>query len=101
MEKSFKLKSNKKNSYRILAQIAASVPKRVRFDSIELKGPTSALIKGSASSDQDILKLVENLNKQKLIEHASIASMNLSKSKSAGSPQVKVFRVACKFGEKT
>ena len=77
--------SNKKVSYRVLAQIAASVPKRVRFQSIVLKGVDSVVIQGDAFSDQDILNLVANLNKQKLIRHASLTSMTLSKSSSAAS----------------
>ena len=93
--------SNKKVSYRVLAQIAASVPKRVRFQSITLKGVDSVVIQGDAFSDQDILNLVANLNKQKLIRHASLTSMSLSKSSSAATPQMKGFRIACTIGAKS
>jgi len=71
------LKSNKEISYRILAQIASSVPKRVRFDSVEYNGTDQVTIQGIAASDQDILKLIENLSKQKLIKQASLSSMKL------------------------
>ena len=49
------LKSNKDLSYRILAQIAASVPKRVRFDKVDYNGKTKVTIQGVAASDHDIL----------------------------------------------
>ena len=71
------LKSNKEISYRILAQIALSVPKRVRFDTVEYNGTNQVIIQGIAASDQDILKLIENLSKQKLIKQASLSSMKL------------------------
>ena len=71
------LKSNKEISYRILAQIASSVPKRVRFDAVEYNGKDQVTILGMAASDQDILKLIENLSKQRLIKQASLSSMKL------------------------
>ena len=49
------LKSNKKISYRILAQVAMSVPKRVKFASVDYNGSNQIVIKGQAQSDQDIL----------------------------------------------
>ena len=81
MDKSLKLsnsiKSNKTISFRVLAQIASAVPKRVKFNSIEYNGSDLVIIEGMASSDQDILKLISNLNNKKLISQASLASMTL------------------------
>ena len=81
MDKSLKLsnsiKSNKTISFRVLAQIASAVPKRVKFNSIEYNGSDLVIIEGTASSDQDILKLISNLNNKKLISQASLASMTL------------------------
>jgi len=81
MDKSLKLsnsiKSNKTVSFRVLAQIASAVPKRVKFNSIEYNGSDLVIIEGMASSDQDILKLISNLNNKKLISQASLASMTL------------------------
>ncbi len=81
MDKSLKLsnsiKSNKTVSFRVLAQIASAVPKRVKFNSIEYNGSDLVIIEGIASSDQDILKLISNLNNKKLISQASLASMTL------------------------
>ena len=71
------MKSNKKLSYSALAQIANSVPKGVRFQNIDLKGVQLAVINGDADSDQSILKLVANLNKKKLVQHATISSMKI------------------------
>ena len=93
------IKSNKKISYRILAQIASSVPKRVRFESINYNGGSRVVLKGQAFSDQDILNLIENLGKQKLIRQASLASMSLPTTQ-AGKKQLKGFRIVCTIGKK-
>ena len=77
-----------------MAQVAASVPKRVRFQKLDYNGKNKLVIKGDAFSDQDILKLIENLNKQKLIAQASLSSM-VSKKTSDAAPQMKGFTVQC------
>ena len=89
------LKSNKSLSYRYLAQIAMSVPKRVKFNAIEYDGKKSIILLGSAATDQDILKLINNLNTQKLVGQASLGSMNLPKSR-AGSSSKKGFKILVK-----
>jgi len=91
------LKSNKDLSYRILAQIASSVPKRLRFEQVEYNGTNRVTIMGAASSDQDILNFIENLGKQKLIKQASLSSMKFSKGKSSGGAQMKGFRIFVKI----
>ena len=93
------IKSNKKISYKILTQIASSVPKRVRFESINYNGGSRVVLKGKAFSDQDILNLIENLGKQKLIKQASLASMTLPTTK-VGTIQLKGFRIVCTIGKK-
>ena len=90
------LSSNKELTYRILAQVASSVPNRVRFDKVEFKGTRNLTIQGVAASDQDILKFIDNLSKQKLVEQASLSSMRLPKSQ-AGSATMKGFRVFVKI----
>ena len=90
------LSSNKELTYRILAQVASSVPNRVRFDQVEFTGARRLTIQGVAASDQDILKFIDNLGKQKLIEQASLSSMRLPKG-TAGSATMKGFRVFVKF----
>ena len=99
MLKSLKLsesiKSNKTVSFRVLAQIASSVPKRVKFRSIEYNGVDQIVIEGSAFSDQDILKLISNLNNKKLISQASLASMTLPEGQQQGSQKMKGFKIAC------
>ena len=86
------LKSNKEVSYRVLAQIASSVPTRVRFDSVDYNGTNLITIQGIAASDQDILKFIEQLGQQKLIDQASLSSMKLPRSR-AGGATMKGFRV--------
>ena len=99
MLKSLKLsksiKSNKTMSFRVLAQIASAVPKRVKFSSIEYNGVDQIVIEGSAFSDQDILKLISNLNNKKLISQASLASMTLPEGEQQGSQKMKGFKIAC------
>ena len=86
--------SNKTSSFRVLAQVASSVPKRVKFNSVEYNGSDLVIIEGEAYSDQDILKLIDNLNGKKLIAQASLASMSLP-SQEAGKIIMKGFRIAC------
>ena len=89
------IKSNKTASFRVLAQIASAVPKRVKFISVEYNGSTQIVIKGSAFSDQDILKLISNLNNKKLIKQASLATMTLPDGQASNAPRMKGFVVAC------
>tara|TARA_Y100000816_G_scaffold228560_1_gene173657 strand:+ start:3445 stop:5865 length:2421 start_codon:yes stop_codon:yes gene_type:complete len=90
------LKSNKELSYRVLAQIASSVPTRVRFDKVDYNGGSLITIQGIAASDQDILKFIENLSKQKLIDQASLSSMRLPQ-RTQGGATMKGFRVFVKI----
>ena len=89
------IKSNKKVSFRVLAQIASAVPKRVKFNSIEYNGSNQIIIQGVASTDQDILKLISNLNNKKLIMQAQLATMTLPDGQTAGAPTMKGFKIAC------
>ena len=73
------IKSNKTVSFRVLAQIASAVPKRVRFLKIDYNGSNQVIIEGLAASAEDILKLISNLNNKKLIAQASLARMLLIK----------------------
>ena len=95
LELSNSIKSNKTVSFRVLAQIASAVPNRVKFSSIEYNGSDLITIQGTAFSDQDILKLISNLNNKKLIAQASLASMTLPDGSSAGKPKMKGFKIAC------
>ena len=96
MELSNSIKSNKKISFRVLAQIASAVPKRVKFTKLDYNGSNQILIEGMAASDQDILKLISNLNNKKLISQASLASMTLPNSSNANNA-MKGFLIACKL----
>jgi len=90
------LKSNKELTYRVLAQVASSVPTRVKFDKVEYDGRNMVTIQGVAASDQDILKFIENLGKQKLIDQASLSSMKLPRTTQGGA-QMKGFRIFVKI----
>ena len=69
--------------------------KRVKFNSVEYNGSSQIIIKGSAFSDQDILKLISNLNSKKLIKQASLATMTLPEGQTNNAPAMKGFVVAC------
>ena len=97
MELSNSIKSNKKISFRVLAQIASAVPKRVKFVKLDYNGTNQILIEGLASSDQDILKLISNLNNKKLISQASLASMTLPNTGNNSNNAMKGFLIACKL----
>ena len=90
------LKSNKELTYRALAQIASSVPTKLRFDQVDYNGGNLITIQGVAASDQDILKFIENLGKQKLVDQASLSSMRLPQSRNNG-VTMKGFRVFVKI----
>ena len=91
------IKSNKKISFRVLAQIASAVPKRVKFLKLDYNGTNQIIIEGLASNDQDILKLISNLNNKKLISQASLASMLLPNSNNSTSNNMKGFIIMCKL----
>ena len=88
------IKSNKKINYRVLAQVASSVPNRVRFQSLEYNGSDLLVIIGDAFSDQDILKLIANLNTKSLVSQASLASMSLPNATEGSSQVMKGFKIA-------
>jgi type IV pilus assembly protein PilN len=88
------IKSNKKINYRILAQVASSVPNRVRFQSLEYNGSDLMVIMGDAFSDQDILKLIANLNTKSLVSQASLASMSLPNATEGSAQVMKGFKIA-------
>ena len=88
------IKSNKKINYRILAQVASSVPNRVRFQSLEYNGSDLLVIMGDAFSDQDILKLIANLNTKSLVSQASLASMSLPNATEGSAQVMKGFKIA-------
>ena len=90
------LKSNKDLSYRILAQIASSVPNRVKFDLVEYDGKRLVSITGIAAGDNDILQLIRNLQSKNLITQASLSSMKMPRVK-AGDQTMKGFKVFVKI----
>ena len=53
-------------------------------------------IQGIAASDQDILKFIDNLGKQELVEQASLSSMRLPQRSTSGTT-MKGFRVFVKI----
>ena len=72
-----KIKSNQIQTFITLAQISKSVPPRVSFSKLEYDGTAKITLEGTASSDQDIIAFIANLNKQTYIENASLASMSV------------------------
>ena len=89
------LKSNKDLSYRVLAQIASSVPNRVRFNSVDYDGKKQFVITGIAAGDNDILQLIRNLQTKTLINQASLSSMKMPNAR-AGEQIMKGFKIFVK-----
>ena len=79
-----------------MAQIASSVPSKVKFDKVDYNGGSLITIQGIAASDQDILKFIDNLGKQDLVDQASLSSMRLPQ-RSQTSANMKGFRVFVKI----
>jgi len=97
LELSKSLKSNKEISYRVLAQIASSVPNRVKFESVDYNGKSQVIIQGVAASDQDILRLIGNLSSKNLIQQASLTSMQLPTNSNATGQPSKGFKIFVKI----
>jgi len=90
------LKSNKDLSYRVLAQIASSVPNRVRFNTVDYDGRKQFVITGIAAGDNDILQLIRNLQTKTLINQASLSSMKMPNAR-AGEQIMKGFKIFVKI----
>ena len=97
LELSKSIKSNKKISFRTLAQITSAVPKRVKFQSVSYNGTNQIVIVGAGFSDQDILKFISNLNNKKLIKQATLANMTLPKGSSGDKIIMKGFKIVCQL----
>ena len=88
------IKSNKVLSFKILSQVASSVPRGVKFTSIDYDGKKRLIIEGSSSNDKNILQLIRNLNEKRLISQATLANMTSSGQSSDGK-NLKGFKIVC------
>jgi len=92
------IKSNKVISFKILSQVASSVPRGIRFDSLEYDGKKKLIIEGSSSNDQNILKLIRNLNEKKVINQATLATMtSVTSHTSQDVNNLKGFKIICRL----
>ena len=92
------IKSNKVISFKILSQVASSVPRGIRFDSLEYDGKKKLIIEGSSSNDQNILKLIRNLNGKKVIKQATLATMtSVTSHTSQDVNNLKGFKIICRL----
>ena len=92
------IKSNKVISFKILSQVASSVPRGIRFDSLEYDGKKKLIIEGSSSNDQNILKLIRNLNEKKVINQATLATMtSVTSHTSQDVNNLKCFKIICRL----
>ena len=78
-----------------MSQVASSVPRGIRFDSLEYDGKKKLIIEGSSSNDQNILKLIRNLNEKKVINQATLATMTSVTSQDA--KNLKGFKIICRL----
>ena len=92
------IKSNKVLSFKILSQVASSVPRGVKFTSIDYDGKKRLIIEGSSANDQNILQLIRNLNGKKLIKQATLATMSSSSSgNTSDGKNLKGFKIISKI----
>jgi len=98
LELSKSISSNKVINFRVLAQIASSVPRGVKFKSLDYDGNNQLIIEGSSSNDQNILQLIKNLNEKKLVNQATLATMNsVSMGQASNAKDLKGFKIICKL----
>ncbi len=96
LELSSSIKSNKVISFRLLSQVASSVPRGVKFNSLDYDGEQTLIIEGSSSNDQNILQLIRNLNAKKVISQATLANMSSSGAgKTSDGKSIKGFKIVC------
>ena len=81
---------------KVSKELQLIVPARLKFDQVDYNGGRMITIQGIAASDQDILKFIDNLGKQELVEQASLSSMRLPRS-TQGGVTMKGFRVFVKI----
>ena len=91
--------SNQNFSYRALAQVARSVPQRVKFETLDFNGSDQIIITGLAFSDQDIINFIANLNAKALVELASLQAMNVPQNTGdlQAASSKKGFTILCKL----
>ena len=98
LELSKSISSNKVINFRVLSQIASSVPRGIKFKSLDYDGSNQLIIEGSSSNDQNILQLIKNLNEKKLISQATLATMNsISSGQTSNAKDLKGFKIICKL----
>ena len=98
LELSKSISSNKVINFRVLSQIASSVPRGIKFKSLDYDGNNQLIIEGSSSNDQNILLLIKNLNEKKLISQATLATMNsISSGQASNAKDLKGFKIICKL----
>jgi len=74
------VRSNQKNMYRALIGVIKAVPSGVSLSTITYEKKIIEL-KGIAVSDQNILGLIENVEKSSVVESASLKNMSIVKEK--------------------
>ena len=98
LELSKSISSNKVINFRVLSQIASSVPRGIKFKSLDYDGNNQLIIEGSSSNDQNILQLIKNLNEKKLISQATLATMNsISSGQASNAKDLKGFKIICRL----
>ena len=83
------LNSNQVQSYRAMAQVARSVPARVKFIKIEYDGANQILIEGLAFENGDVNNFNKNLNQKSLIKLATVDGTTSATSEQTKSTSMK------------
>ena len=83
------LNSNQVQSYRAMAQVARSVPGRVKPTKIEYDGASQMLIEGLAYENDDVTNFNKNLNQKSLIKLAQVNGTTSATSEQTKSTSMK------------
>ena len=96
------LNSNQVQSYRAMAQVARSVPGRVKPTKIEYDGANQMLIEGLAYENDDVTNFNQNLNQKSLIKLAQVdgtTSATSEQTKSTSMNRLFKIKITLDFSE--
>jgi len=94
------IKSNQSFMYSVLSNINRSIPRGVSLSSISYEGGNVLTLKGRSVNDQNILTLINRLNKVDLVDRASLMTMT-SEEVEGKKRRLKVFSIRCTMSAAT
>jgi type IV pilus assembly protein PilN len=90
------INSNQEQSFRALAQVARSVPTRVKLNKIEYNGEKEVIIRGLAFDPLDVINFNATLKRKSLIVDSEIKQNNRDNTDQSKSKSMKyAFEIRC------